>query len=196
TGRAIGGAGKTTEEVGNAVTWGLFDNVTGCVGIVIEDIVELVKHVGQAATNLVRAPVQLLAGKQEPTERAMDWILLVPLEFVTNSVEMKGIANMEDYETAFADKGVIGSIVELGGSSFLAYQAVDELLDELKDKKRRKRSSSEPETPADPPADPTIPPATTGSEMLFILEGEWPTTSTPGLIYIEGQWPTVTVIIE
>ena len=35
TGRTIGGVWKTTEEIGNALTWGFFDNVTGCVGIVI-----------------------------------------------------------------------------------------------------------------------------------------------------------------
>ena len=56
TGRTIGGVWKTTEEVGNAVTWGLFDNVTGCVGLVIEDLVEFIKHAGQAVTNVVRRP--------------------------------------------------------------------------------------------------------------------------------------------
>lgn len=199
TGRTIGGAWKTTEEIGNAVTWGYFDNVTGCVGIVIEDILELFKHVGQAATNLVRAPVQLVAGKKEGTERAMDWVLLVPLEFVSNSVQMKGIANMDDYKTAFADKGVIGSVLELGGSTFVAYRAVDELIDELKDKDRCRRTSSDtqPDTPPDtPPEPPLTPGTTTGSEMMFLLDGDWSAGSTPGVIYFEGQWPTVTVIIE
>ena len=74
------------------MTWGYFDNVTGCVGIVIEDILELLKHVGQAATNVVRLPLRALARKKEGAERAMDWVLLVPLEFVSNSVEMKGIS--------------------------------------------------------------------------------------------------------
>jgi hypothetical protein len=200
TGRTIGGVWKTTEEVGNAVTWGYFDNVTGCIGIVVEDILELVKHVGQAATNVVRAPVQLIAGKKEGTERAMDWVLLVPLEFVTNSVQMKGIANMEDYKNAFEDKGVIGSVLEFGGSTFLVYRAVDELVDELKDDDRCRRQTNA-ENPADPPVEPpTEPPITPGptgtGEIMFLLEGEWPTTSTPGVIYFEGQWPTMTVIIE
>ena len=177
TGRTIGGAWKTTEEIGNAVTWGYFDNVTGCVGIVIEDILELFKHVGQAATNLVRAPVQLVAGKKEGAERAMDWVLLVPLEFVSNSVQMKGIANMDDYKTAFADKGVIGSVLEFGGSTFVAYRAVDELLDELKDKDHCRRSSSDtdttPDTPPDtPPQPPITPGATTGSEIMFLFDGD------------------------
>jgi hypothetical protein len=196
TGRTIGGAWKTTEEVGNALTWGYFDNVTGCVGIVIEDILELFKHVGQAATNLVRAPVQLVAGKKEGVERAMDWVLLVPLEFATNSVQMKGISNMDDYKNAFEDKGVIGSVLEFGGSTFLVYRAVDKMIDELKDNGRRRRSR--PETPTDEPTVPDLPevPGTTVNEILFLVDGEWPTTTTPGMIYFEGQWPAVTIIVE
>jgi len=199
TGRAIGGVWKTTEEVGNAVTWGYFDNVTGCVGIVIEDILELFKHVGQAATNVVRAPVQLLAGgKKEGVERAMDWVLLVPLEYVSNSVEMKGIANMEEYKTAFEDKGVIGSVLEFGGSTFLVYRAVDEMVDELKDKNHHKHTSSSEtpvdDHPVDPPVTPTNP---TGSDLLFIVDGEWPTaTSGSGIVIFEGEIPTITVLVE
>jgi hypothetical protein len=133
TGRTIGGVWKTTEEVGNAVTWGLFDNFTGCVGLVIEDIVELVKHAGQAVTNVARAPIHLLAGKKkEGADQAMDWVLLVPLELASKAVEMKGISNMEDYKTAFADKGVIGSVLEFGGSTYLVYRAADELLEKHK----------------------------------------------------------------
>lgn len=197
TGRTIGGVWKTTEEVGNAVTWGYFDNVTGCVGLVIEDIMELLKHVGQAATNLVRAPVELVAGKKEGTERVMDWVLLVPLEFLTNSAQMKGIANMDDYKTAFQDKGVIGSVLELGGSTFLAYRMVDELVDELeKDHGHHRRSSSsEPQTPTETPTD-TITHAT-GSEMLFLVDGEWPNMITDGSsLFLDGPLPTVTVIVE
>jgi hypothetical protein len=199
TGRTIGGVWKTTEEVGNAVTWGYFDNVTGCVGIVIEDILELFKHVGQAATNVVRAPVQLLAGgKKEGVERAMDWVLLVPLEYVSNSVQMKGIANMEEYKTAFEDKGVIGSVLEFGGSTFLVYRAVDEMVDELKDKNHHKHTSSSEtpvdDHPVDPPVTPTNP---TGSDLLFIVDGEWPTsTSGSGIVIFEGEIPTITVVVE
>jgi hypothetical protein len=54
-GRTVHGVWKTTEEVGNAVTWGLFDNVTGCIGLVIEDVIEVVKHAGEAVTNVARA---------------------------------------------------------------------------------------------------------------------------------------------
>jgi hypothetical protein len=198
TGRTIGGVWKTTEEVGNAVTWGYFDNVTGCVGIVIEDILELFKHVGQAATNVVRAPVQLLAGgKKEGAERAMDWVLLVPLEFVSNSVEMKGIANMEEYKKAFEDKGVVGSVLEFSGSTFLAYRAVDKLIDELKDKDRRRRNASS-ETPVDNPTEPPVTPTNpVGSDLLFIIDGEWPTATTgSGIVIFDGQFPTITVLIE
>lgn len=198
TGRTIGGVWKTTEEIGNSVTWGYFDNVTGCVGIVVEDILELFKHVGQAATNLARVPVQLIAGgKKENAERVMDWVLLVPLEFLSNSAEMKGIANMDGYKTAFEDKGVIGSVLEFGGSTFLAYRAVDEMVDKLKDKHHHKSVSSS-ETPVDNPTEPVVTPTTpVGSDLLFIVDGEWPTvTSGSGVVVFEGQIPTITVLIE
>jgi hypothetical protein len=133
TGQTIGGAWKTTEEIGNAVTWGYFDNVTGTIGMVLVDIIELLKHTGEAVTNLVRLPVRLISGGDEGAEEAMDWVLLVPLEFVSNSVAMEGISNMQDYEMAFAHKGVIGSTLELAGSTFIVYRVVDELIDELED---------------------------------------------------------------
>ncbi len=135
-GRTVHGVWKTAEEVGNAVTWGLFDNVTGCIGLVIEDIVEVVKHAGEAVTNVARVPFHLAAGnkKTEGTDRALDWVLLVPLELVSNAVEMKGFANMQDYKMAFREKGVIGSVLEFGGSTYIVYRAVDELIDRHKNK--------------------------------------------------------------
>lgn len=176
TGRTIGGAWKTTEEVGNALTWGYFDNVTGCIGLCIESIFELLKHTGQAVTNLARGPVQLIGGENEDTERAMDWILLVPLEFASNSVEMKGIANTVDYENAFADKGVIGSLLEFGGSTFLVYRTVDELIDELEDDDRCKRTNQETpaaDEPSEPPAPPAEPPSTpSGWDLVWVWNGE------------------------
>jgi hypothetical protein len=141
-GRTVGGIWRTTEEVGNAVTWGLFDNVTGCLGLLLEDIVEVLKNTGEAVTNIARLPVRALGAKDENAEKAMDWALLVPLELVSNSVEMKGIANTMDYKTAFADKGVIGSIVEFGGSTFIVYRAVDKAVDKIKDHKSKKSNSS------------------------------------------------------
>ncbi|HPC96955.1 MAG TPA: hypothetical protein PLU87_18575 [Sedimentisphaerales bacterium] len=131
TGRTIGGAWKTTEEIGNALTWGYFDNVTGSIGMCIESLIEALKHTGQAVTNLARIPVRLITGNSEGADKALDWVLLVPLEMASNVMQMKGISNMEDYKTAFADKGVIGSILEFGGSTFIVYRAVDEMLDEL-----------------------------------------------------------------
>jgi hypothetical protein len=160
TGRTIGGVWKTTEEVGNAVTWGLFDNVTGCVGLVIEDLVEFIKHAGEAVTNVVRAPFHLAAGKKphEGTDQALDWVLLVPLELASNAVEMKGISNMEDYKTAFADKGVIGSVLEFGGSTYIVYRAVDKVADKLKkDKPHKSKSQSQDQGQTDNPTNPTNP---------------------------------------
>jgi hypothetical protein len=162
TGRTIGGVWKTTEEIGNALTWGLFDNVTGTIGLVIEDLVELLKHAGQAVTNVVRAPFHLMAGNKghEGVDKALDWFLLVPLELASNAVAMKGIANMEDYRTAFADKGVIGSVLEFGGSTYIVYRAVDKAVD----RHRKNRSNRNPDqTPTEqpgtgtPPGTPTTP---------------------------------------
>ena len=182
TGRTIGGAWKTTEEIGNAVTWGYFDNVTGTVGMVIEDLIEMLKHTGQAVTNLARVPVHLLGGKDKGADKALDWVLLVPLEFASNVVEMKGIANMDDYKTAFADKGVIGSILELGGSTYIVYRAVDKLADELKDDGgNRHRGNNtpepEPEVPVEVPDTPN--PPGTWTDYLFGSDGVTTGTRTP-----------------
>ena len=178
TGRTIGGAWKTTEEVGNALTWGYFDNVTGCIGKCIEDILELFKHAGQAVTNIVRVPVHAVGGKNEEADRTMDWVLLVPLEFVSNSVEMKGISNMEDYKNAFADKGVIGSVLEFGGSTFLVYRAVDKLADDLKDNNNHKHQHASGEVPSgdfeEPPFEEPMP-----ADVIFYWEGEWPGLPVP-----------------
>jgi hypothetical protein len=198
TGQMIGGVWKTTEEVGNAVTWGYFDNITGCIGMCIEDILELLKHTGEAVTNIARVPVQLVVGKNEGAQRAMDWVLLVPLEFVSNSVEMKGIANMQDYKTAFEDKGVMGSVIELGGSSFLVYRGTKELADKLDDKHHHKcRTTADsssgngvtPDTPPDPGTPPPLPP-----DQIFLLDGDWPVENLEngaGMVLIDGVWTTV-----
>jgi hypothetical protein len=193
TGQTIGGVWKTAEEAGNAITWGYFDNITGCIGLVIEDILQLFKHAGEAATNLVRAPVHLIAGQKEETDRDMDWVLLVPLEFLSNAVSMKGVSNMQDYEKAFEDKGVIGSLIEFGGSSFLVYRAVDRLVDELEHKHHKRCKSTSDDTPADsetPPADgATEPPP----DVAFLLEGDWPLENGTGTFLIDGVWTTVKI---
>ncbi len=175
TGQTIGGAWRTTEEIGNALTWGYFDNVTGSIGMCIESIIEVLKHTGQAVTNLARAPVRLIAGNNEEADKALDWVLLVPLEMASNMVQMKGIANMDDYETAFAEKGVIGSVIEFGGSTFLAYRAIDKMLDELdNNKKSKSRGGSSPgtTTPEFPAPIADLP---TGGGISFWWEGGWPT---------------------
>ena len=59
-GRTVGGVWKTTEEIGNAVTWGFFDNVTGCFGLLLEDVIEVLKHTGEAVTNVARLPLRAL----------------------------------------------------------------------------------------------------------------------------------------
>ncbi|MHC4519894.1 MAG: hypothetical protein ACYTAS_15000 [Planctomycetota bacterium] len=180
TGRTIGGVWKTTEEIGNAVTWGYWDNVTGTIGMAIEDIIEVLKHAGQAVTNLARVPVQLISGNDPGADEALDWVLLVPLEFASNVLEMKGIANTDDYETAFADKGVIGSLLEFGGSTFIVYRVVDELIDELDDDNSSNRQSSKASdgSSTEPPEIPVVeepPPPVTGTSYLWWWEdsGQW-----------------------
>jgi len=174
TGRTIGGVWKTTEELGNAITWGYFDNVTGTVGLCIEDIFELLKHTGEAVTNLVRGPIHLIAGKNDNTDEFLDWFLLVPPEFASNVFEMKGVVNMYDYEAAFAEKGVIGSVLELGGSAWLTYEALDELWDELDDDDHHDYSSSDgssgsPTEPTNPPSGPTVPEVPSSPDFTIII---------------------------
>ena len=173
-GRTVGGAWKTTEEVGNALTWGLFDNVTGCIGLVIEDIVELVKHAGEAVTNIARAPFHLAAGKKphEGTDKALDWVLLVPLELASNAVEMKGFSNMEDYQRAFADKGVIGSMLEFGGSTYIVYRAIDELADRHKnDKPHESQNGDQPGGDTNPDT-PTTPATDVNPDAWIIMDSD------------------------
>ncbi len=177
TGRTIGGAWKTTEEIGNALTWGYFDNVTGSIGMCIESLIEALKHTGEAVTNLARLPVRLVTGNNEKADEALDWVLLVPLEMASNVVQMKGISNMADYETAFADKGVIGSILEFGGSTFIVYTALDELVDELDDNGSRSSSGSSGGSsgPVDPGTGGGYVPPPTGPGIIFWFEEGWPT---------------------
>jgi hypothetical protein len=178
-GRTIGGAWRTTEEIGNAVTWGYFDNVTGCIGMLLEDIIEVLKHTGEAVTNLARLPFHAIGANDENANQAMDWLLVVPLEMASNMVEMKGVANTGDYRTAFAEKGVIGSIVEFGGSSYIVYRVVDEMVDKLKDDHKdhgdksssgNSSSSGGSTSPIDNPVD-DVPDTDTG---LYFWWGEWP----------------------
>ncbi len=178
TGQTIGGAWKTTEEIGNALTWGYFDNVTGSVGMLVESLIETLKHTGEAVTNLARLPVRLVTGNNEKADEALDWVLLVPLEMASNVVQMKGISNMMDYETAFADKGVIGSIIEFGGSTFVAYTAIDELLDELDDNGSHRSSSGNSggsSNPGNPGTGGGYVPPPSGPGIIFWFEEGWPT---------------------
>ena len=169
-GRVIGDVWKATEAIGNTLTWGLFDNVSGSAGMLVEDAVEVAKHTGEAVTNLARGPGYLIAGRNDGSDAVMDWILLVPLEFASNAAQMKGIANMEDYETAFAQKGVIGSILELGGSAYIAYEVIDEIVDELDDDDNGHSADSGAEPPT-PPDDGGSTPPTSG--FYLGADGTW-----------------------
>ena len=175
TGRIIGGVFMTTGEIGNAVTWGYFDNVAGTIGMCIEDIIEVLKHAGQAVTNIARVPVQLISGNDPEADKALDWVLLVPLEFASNVVEMQGIVNTYDYETAFADKGVIGSMLEFGGSSYIVYRAVDELIEELDDDGHSRRETGESSSGSSDPSEipPVDPPDGMNYYWYFTDDGEW-----------------------
>ncbi len=130
TGRTIGGTWKTTESIANMLTWGYFDNFSGSAAMCVGDIVESLKHGGQAVTNLPREIVYLTVGMDEDADKTLDWILIVPWELASNIIEMQGISNMQDYKTAFKDKGVVGSILELTGATVITYLTIDELIDD------------------------------------------------------------------
>ena len=133
TGRTIGHSWKTAENIGNTLTWGYFDNVSGSAAMCVGDIIECVKHGGQAVTNLPRELLYLTGDVNEDTDKMLDWLLVVPWEFASNVIEMQGIANTHDYKTAFKEKGVVGSLLEMAGSSAVIYKSIDELVDELDD---------------------------------------------------------------
>lgn len=129
-GRAVGSGWKTTENIGNTLTWGYFDNVSGSAAMCVGDVIECIKHGGQAVSNLPREVLYVTVGVDENTDKMLDWLLIVPWELASNAVEMQGIANMYDYKTAFKEKGVVGSILELTGSSIIIYKSIDELNDD------------------------------------------------------------------
>ncbi|OHB62143.1 MAG: hypothetical protein A2167_00245 [Planctomycetes bacterium RBG_13_46_10] len=140
TGRTIGCTWKTTENIGNTLTLGYFDNVTGSAAMCVGDIIESLKQGGQAVTNLPREVIFLTVGIDEDTDKMLDWLLVVPWELASNIIEMQGIANMQDYSTAFKEKGVVGSILEFSGSAIITYCAIDELIDELDNDHKDKRA--------------------------------------------------------
>jgi hypothetical protein len=121
-------------------------------------------------------PFHLAAGKNstEGVDRALDWVLLVPLELASNSAEMKGFANMQDYKTAFREKGVIGSVLEFGGSTYIAYRVVDKVVDKLKDNSHHNGSSggnsggdSGGSSGGETPPDVEVPVDTSGDIWIF-----------------------------
>jgi len=141
-GRAVGSGWKTTENIGNTLTWGYFDNVSGSAAMCVGDVIECIKHGGQAVTNLPREVLYVTVGVDENTDKMLDWLLVVPWELASNAVEMQGITNMCDYKTAFKEKGVVGSILELTGSSIIIYKSIDELNDDDDDKHKTAESQA------------------------------------------------------
>jgi hypothetical protein len=105
---------------------------------------------------------------------------------------------MQDYKTAFEDKGVIGSVIELGGSSFLVYRGTKKLVDKLDDKHHHKcrttnSSSGDGTTPDTPPNDggtPSTPPPVP-PDQVFLLDGTWPVEDSSGVVLMDGVWTTV-----
>lgn len=167
TGSAMGYSWKTVENVGNVPTLGLFDNLTGSAGMCIEDIVESLKHTVEAGTNLTRGPIYLVFGKSKNLNKTLDWILLVPFEYVSNVIEMKGIQNMMDYKKSFKNKGVIASIAELGGSGYLVIRSVDEIVEELEHEPSKKRVRAE-EKESEPPKPPYKPKPPMPGKIIII----------------------------
>jgi hypothetical protein len=155
--------------------------------MLLEDAVEVLKHAGEGVTNLARGPGYLIFGHSENTDKLLDWPLLVPLEFVSNSVEMKGFANMADYEAAFAQKGVIGSLLELGGSTYILYEAIEEAEDECDDDNDDHRGPAEGQ-PKPEPAQPSSSASSTWYDATGAGDG-FPS----GTVYLgpDGRWYVV-----
>lgn len=151
-GRTIGSSWKTTENIGNTLTWGYFDNFSGSAAMCIGDIVESLKHGGQAVSNLPRELVYLIVGIDENTDKILDWVLVVPWELASNAIEMQGISNMQDYKAAFREKGVVGSILELTGSTFVTYRTIDETFDELNNDHKSKHAPGTASTATSSPS--------------------------------------------
>lgn len=156
TGRSIGSACKTVENVANVPTFGYFDNVTGSAGMFFENAVETAKHGCEAVANLPRGCIYVIIGKNENLDKIQDWIWIVPLEYLSNVIELKGISNAQDFKKAFKEKGVIGSILEIGGSTYIALRTIDEIVDEFKDDHEKKQ----PTEGAPAGQAPTTPPVT------------------------------------
>jgi len=178
TGMSIGSACKTLESAGNVPTFGYFDNLTGSAGMFFENAVETAKHGCQAVTNLPRGCIYVIVGKNGNLDKIQDWIWLVPLEYISNVIEMKGISNTQDYKNAFTQKGVIGSLLEIGGSTYIAYQTVDEIFDELKDDNGKKHpTEGAPAEQASPtsPTSPTteVPRIEVPEHVVFIYPFYW-----------------------
>lgn len=151
-GRTIGSTWKTTENIGNTLTWGYFDNFSGSAAMCIGDIVETLKHTGQAVTNSPRGLVYLVVGKDENTDQMLDWILVVPWELASNIIEMQGISNTLDYRTAFREKGVVGSMLELAGAGVITYKTIDEIFDEIDDHHHKDKKSTSQSQQSNPPS--------------------------------------------
>ncbi|MBD3163585.1 hypothetical protein GF323_00095 [Candidatus Woesearchaeota archaeon] len=135
-GKSVDEIWKTANKVGNVATMGYFDNLSESTANVIYGVMETLKQGVQAAANSVRGPVYLITGENEGLAAIADWAILVPTEYVSNVLEMKGIENTqsrEALENAFEKKGIIGTHLEIGGSGYIFYLGADEIYDECKD---------------------------------------------------------------
>lgn len=164
-GSAVGSGWKTVESAGNTLTWGYFDNLTGSAGMGIVDLTEILKNLCEAGANLVREPFYIVVG--EDLNKPLDWILVVPFEYISNAIEMKGISNMVGYPQAFEEKGVIGSIAEMLGSGYLTVRSGEEIVDEFEHKSSKKRVVAKEEEPSPPPP-PYKPKPTIPGEVIII----------------------------
>jgi len=113
-------------EAANVPTFGLADNVAGAAYTTLEEAIEALKLSGQGGTNIIiRTPTRALLGP-ETAERAIDWVALVPLEYVSNVLQAQGFSNMMEYRKAIEEKGYTFTLLEFGGDAYLLYELLNE----------------------------------------------------------------------
>jgi len=123
-GRGVCNLGESVENIANIPTLGLADNFTGTAYGTLKEGVEAVKNTGQVLTNaVIREPVRFVS--RDTPEKTLDWICLVPFEYLSNVVELEGFNNMRDFEDVRKEKGDIFSFLEFLGSGWLTHEALD-----------------------------------------------------------------------
>ena len=129
-GRLVGGAIGIGKNAANMATLGMGNNIIEPALNGGKNLLESGKHLGQSGLNITRLPTKSLSGNTRNTsDNILDWIGLVPLEYVSNVAEGEGFSNAENMQQAVKDKGNAGVILESVGSGALLGYGIDNALD-------------------------------------------------------------------